>query len=154
MSLTVRQANPGDCKDVYKITKAAFKEYSKRACPQAANAALSETENDVLYDIENKYVFLAELDGKPVGSIRIEIDGGYALLSRFGVLNGYRSSGCGNLLISEATSLLKSKGIKMLYLYTASKASTLMRYYYGRGFYVKNVDDKKGYIRVKMAKEI
>ena len=67
MSLIVRLADTSDCKDVYKITKAAFKEYSKRACPEAANAALSETEEDVLRDIENKYVFLAVLDGKPVG---------------------------------------------------------------------------------------
>ena len=154
MSLNVRLATENDCQDVYKITKAAFKEYSKRACPQAANAALSETKENVSDDIKNKFVFLAELDGKPIGSLRIAFEGETAYLSRFGVLNGYRSSGCGNLLISEAIKLLESNGIKRIYLYTASKASTLMRYYYGRGFYVESVDNSKGYIRVKMIKEI
>ena len=154
MTLNIKQADENDLQSVKNITKTAFKEYAKRACPQAAQSALTETDDDIKNDIKTKYVSLAFFGDKAVGSLRIESDGETAYLSRFGVLPGYRSSGCGRLLLDDAVRMLKDKGVKKLYLHTASKATTLMRFYYGRGFYVESVDTSKDYIRVKMIKEI
>ena len=154
MTLNIRQADVNDIKSVKEITKAAFKEYAKKACPEAAKSALTETDDDIQKDIETKYVSLAFLEDTAIGSLRIDSDGDVAYLSRFGVLPGYRSSGCGRLLLENAFKKLKDNGVKKLYLHTASKASTLMRFYYGRGFYVESVDTSRGYIRVKMIKEI
>jgi len=49
--------------------------------------------------------------------------------------------------------MLIEKGIKCLKLHTASKNRDLVRFYYGRGFYIDSTSKEKGYIRALMVKE-
>ncbi|UKI36392.1 MAG: hypothetical protein L6V93_21240 [Clostridiales bacterium] len=44
-------------------------------------------------------------------------------------------------------------GVKKLYLHTGSKISSLVTFYYGRGFYVESTSTDRGYIRAQMCKE-
>ncbi|MDP4272362.1 MAG: GNAT family N-acetyltransferase, partial [Bacteroidota bacterium] len=46
-----------------------------------------------------------------------------------------------------------ARGIKRLSLHTASKYHDLVRFYYGRGFYVDSTSRDRGYVRALMVKE-
>lgn len=152
--LTVRKAVPEDAQFIYRITKEVFKTYQEQAGISGKIAALNETTEDILKDIETKHVFAAVLDGKVVGSVRIEIlDDGTAYLSRFGVDPEIQSKGIGRALIAEVDKLMLEEGVHKLCLHTASRMLSLVRFYYGQGFYIESTTSDKGYIRALLCKE-
>jgi ribosomal protein S18 acetylase RimI-like enzyme len=59
----------------------------------------------------------------------------------------------GESLINLVDKYLKAKGVKRVYLYTASNNTNLVRFYYGRGFYIESVSHERGYPRARMVKE-
>ena len=48
---------------------------------------------------------------------------------------------------------MKDMGIKKIYLHTGSKVASLVKFYYGRGFYVDSTTKDKGYVRALLVKE-
>lgn len=48
---------------------------------------------------------------------------------------------------------MKEMGISKLYLHTASKLVSLIKFYYGRGFYIDSTTKDRGYIRALLCKE-
>jgi len=61
--------------------------------------------------------------------------------------------GVGKAMMSLVDKLLISKGVKRVRLHTASKYAELMRFYYGRGFYVDSTSRERGYIRALLVKD-
>ncbi len=150
---SVRKATKDDIDGILKITKEAFLNYIKIAGIEDT-AALHETREQVEADIENKSVYVAYINDVIVGSLRLErINEDTAYLSRFAVSNEFQNRGIGKSIMSIFDEEMKQAGIKHVVLHTASQAFPLMRFYYGRGFYVHSTTRCKGYIRALMCKD-
>ncbi|MCL2838926.1 MAG: GNAT family N-acetyltransferase [Oscillospiraceae bacterium] len=151
----VRHATEAEIPAIMKITQEAFANYCALAGIDTAKiAATSETEEDVARDIATKEVYVAFIDDVPVGSVRVEIlDDNRARLSRFGIRTDHQNHGIGKILMNVVDNSMRQKGIKVLELYTAAKFQLLVRFYYGRGFYIEEVSNDRGYLRAKLIKE-
>ena len=149
----VRMATYDDIPDFFSITKEAFLKYTELAGIEST-PALSETYEDVKHDIDNKIVLIAFSDGIPVGSVRVEIfDDKTAYLSRFGVKVTSQNNGIGKSIMNLVDRIMRKKGVTKISLHTGSKVTSLIRFYYGRGFYIDSTDKSKGYIRALLVKE-
>ncbi|MBR3791356.1 MAG: GNAT family N-acetyltransferase [Clostridia bacterium] len=149
----VRMATYDDIDDIMSITKEAFIKYAELAGIETT-AALTETYEDVKRDIDTKIVLIALSDGVPVGSVRVEVfDDKTAYFSRFGVKVTSQNNGIGKSIMNLVDRIMKKNGIKRISLHTAAKISSLIRFYYGRGFYIDSTDKSKGYIRALLIKE-
>lgn len=153
-SFIIRKAVPEDTKAIETITKEAFVKYMKDTGLTGSMAALDESLEDIHSDIITKDVFVAFIDDIPVGTIRVEIfSDRTAYVSRFGVSLQYHNIGIGKSLMNLVDKLLQGKGVRKVYLHTASKYKDLIRFYYGRGFYIESTSTDKGYIRALLVKE-
>lgn len=149
----VRMATYDDIDDIMSITKEAFIKYAELAGIETTDA-LTETYEDVKKDIDTKIVLIALSDGVPVGSVRVEVfDDNTAYFSRFGVKLTSQNNGIGKSILNLVDRIMKKKGVKKICLHTASKITSLIRFYYGRGFYIESTDTTKGYIRALLVKD-
>jgi len=153
-SFVIRKATLEDAKAIQSITKEAFEKYMQDTGLTGTMEALEESLEDIKRDIETKDVFIAIIDDIPVGTIRVQIlPDNTAYISRFGVRLQYHNVGIGKAMMNLVDKLLISKGIKRVSLHTASKYAELMRFYYGRGFYVDSTSNERGYIRALLVKD-
>jgi len=154
MIFAVRKAVEEDIPAIQEITKEAFKMYAKGAGIKEPIAALSENYKNIKKDIDTKFFIVAVLNGEIVGSVRVEIKpDNTAYLSRFGVGIEYQNKGVGKILMNAVDTKMVELGIKNLYLHTASRLLSLVRFYYGRGFYIDSTNKESGYIRALLCKE-
>lgn len=152
--IKIKKAEPDDAKIIQEIVRAAFKKYIKDAGITEKINALTETIEDIENDIKSKEVFIACINDAPAGTIRIEVKtGNTAYITRFGVFPEYQNNGIGKALLNHVDSLLVSKGIKKVYLHTASRHRELVCFYYNMGFYVDSTTKDRGYTRALMVKE-
>ena len=150
----VKSATEEDIPAIHKITHDAFLKYCENAGLDYNIEALNETYDDIRNDIDNKHVFVVRIDDQPVGAVRIEIlPNNEAYLSRFAVADSNRNSGIGKILMSVVDKVMKQNNIKILRLHTSAKVTALIRFYYGRGFYIANVEYSRGYPRAELIKE-
>lgn len=149
----IRKANISDISQIRKVTKDAFALYIKSAHLDTI-PALSESEEDIRQDIETKVVLVAYIGDKIVGSLRLDLrDDKTAYLSRFGVEPGCQNLGIGKSLMNIVDNLMREYHIRQLQLHTASQIGPLIRFYYGRGFYVDSTTKDRGYIRALLCKD-
>ena len=149
----IRLAREKDIPAIMEMTKEAFLKY-KEASGCDHLDALNETYDDVKSDIENKIVLVAIDDGEYVGSVRVEIfPDKTAYLTRFGVRVSNQNTGIGKSMMCLIDKSMKEKGVKRISLHTGSKIIPLIRFYYGRGFYIESTETNRGYIRAKLVKE-
>lgn len=149
----VRHAEESDIESIMEITREAFLKYSDMTGIKKLDA-LEETYDDVKYDIENKVVLIALSDGEPVGCVRVEIKpDSTAFLTRFAVKVTCQNNGIGKSLMNHVDKSMKKRDVKEISLYTASKAAPLIRFYYGRGFYIESVETSRNYLRARLVKE-
>lgn len=148
----VRQATVSDVDGIYDITKSAFISYARLAGLKTTDA-LSETKEDIIKDIESSLVLVAVIDDLVVGSVRIAINGDEGYLSRFGVDTNYQNIGIGKCLMNLVDIKMRALKIKKLKLHTASRVSSLVRFYYGRGFFIDEIKKDRGYERALLIKE-
>ncbi len=151
-SFIIRRATATDAPSVYSILQSAFQEYGA-ITGQKNLEALKETEEDIRKEIETKAVYIAVIDEMIVGTVRLDIHGVEAYLSRFAVDNKNRNIGIGKSLMSVVDKYLQGQGVKKVTLHTASKHSVLVRFYYSRGFYTEAVETDRGYLRSRLVKE-
>jgi ribosomal protein S18 acetylase RimI-like enzyme len=150
----VRKAIAEDAPYILEITKQVFKTYQEKVGISETIAALTETVDEVIKDIETKDVFTALYNGKVVGSVRIELFGdGTAYLSRFGVDSEFQSKGVGKILLNVVDEEMQKQNVTTLSLHTASRMLSLVRFYYGKGFYIESTTKDRGYIRALLCKE-
>ncbi|MBC8060490.1 MAG: GNAT family N-acetyltransferase [Clostridiaceae bacterium] len=153
-NFVVRKALKGDIPDILRITKEVFQVYKESAGIEYGIPALFDTYEHVEQEIERKVFLVATIDDIVVGSVRVEINNdGTAYLSRFGVESSQQKNGVGAVLIDAVDEVMKELGIEKLYLHTASKVLLLIRFYYGRGFYIDSTTKDRGYIRALLCKE-
>lgn len=151
-SFIIRRAESADAQEVHTILQTAFREYSA-VTGQTQLEALSEDPKDILMQIETKPVYVAEIDGAILGTVRLEIHGTEAYLSRFAVSGEARNLGIGKSLMNVVDKYLASNGVKRVTLHTASRHLALVRFYYSRGFFTEAVETDRGYLRARMVKE-
>lgn len=156
-SFIIRRAqhNQDDALAIKQVMDDAFTKYMRDTGLHGTMEALTESTADILADIDSKHVYLAFVDGVPVGSIRVAVnhEEGTAYISRFGVCQGYQNIGIGKSFMNLIDKLMVSKGIHTVMLHTASKYKELVRFYYGCGFYIKSTSEDRGYIRALFVKE-
>ena len=150
----VRSATYDDIEAIQSIVREAFLKYAEMS-EAAEPEALKETAKDIKRDIDTKIVLIAERDNAPVGSVRVEIDEQTktAYLSRFAVKVSSQNNGIGKSLMNLVDEIMIKHGVKSISLHTDSKLSPLIRFYYGRGFYIDSVDKTRGYVRACLVKE-
>lgn len=150
----VRIANHNDINDIISITREAFVKYRELAGVEST-PALDETYEDIEKDLKDKIVLIAFSNGDPVGSVRLKIDheNHSAYLSRFGVKLTSQNNGIGKSIMNIVDKIMIEEGVQTLALHTASKITSLIRFYYGRGFYIDSTDKSKGYIRALLIKD-
>ncbi len=150
----VKHATEADIPAIHKITKDAFLKYCEMAELDYDIEALNETYDDIRRDITEKNVFVVRIDDEPVGAVRVKLlPDGTAYLSRFAVGNSHRNNGIGKILMNVVDKVMLENDIKLLRLHTAAKVATLIRFYYGRGFYIASVENSRGYPRAELIKE-
>ena len=150
----IREASYEDIPAIQEITREAFEKYVELAGIGNHIEALDETHDSIMADIDRKHVFVAFLDGTPVGSVRVEIlENNTAYLSRFGVRLDYQNSGIGKALMRVVDKVMSEAGIKKIVLHTASKVTSLVRFYSARGFYIDSTTKDRGYIRAMLVKD-
>ncbi len=150
----VKHATEEDIPAIHKITKDAFLKYCENAGLSYNIEALNETYDDIRKDIEAKNVFVVRIDDEPLGAVRVELlPNNEAYLSRFAVADHHRNNGIGKILMNVVDKVMVQNGVKLLRLHTASKVTALIRFYYGRGFYIASIDNSRGYPRAELIKE-
>ena len=154
MVYEVRKACTIDIEEIRLLAKISFKMYTDKAGITELVTSLEETYDDVLKAIETTNVYVAIYNEEVIGSVRIEIKSDKtAYLSRFGVSLLHQNYGVGKILMNAVDNLMKELGITCLYLHTASRVFSLIRFYYGRRFYIEATDNNRGYIRALMCKK-
>ena len=150
----VRRASQHDAEAIKKITDEAFEKYCEMAQLDTI-AALSEPIDVIHKDIEEKIVLVAYIDEEVVGSVRVGIneETKEAYLSRFGVSTRYQNLGIGKALMNMVDITMRHNGVKRICLHTASKVFSLVRFYYGRGFYIDSTSKDRGYVRALLVKD-
>lgn len=149
----VRLAKYEDIPSIMDITKEAFIKY-KELAGVAHIAALDESYEDVKRDIDTKIVLIAFSDNVPVGSVRVEVfDDNTAYLSRFGVKVTSQNNGIGKSIMNLVDRIMIKKGVSQISLHTGSEITSLIRFYYGRGFYIDSTDKSRGYVRAHLIKK-
>jgi ribosomal protein S18 acetylase RimI-like enzyme len=153
-AFVVRRAVLEDIPQIKEIAKETFRLYAEGAGIDSIVGSLEETFEDIKKDFETKLIFVAVIDELIIGSVRIEVNPDKsAYLSRFGVISAYQKNGIGKMLINEVDKAMKALGVTNLYLHTASRMLSLVRFYYGRGFYIESTTKDRGYIRALLCKE-
>lgn len=154
MTFVVRMAREEDIPQIKEVAKEAFSLYTEGAGITAIVGTLEETCEGIKRDIETKLVFVALQGDKIIGSVRVEVKSdNTAYLSRFGVSGSYQNNGVGKILINAVDNAMKKLDVTHLYLHTASRMLSLVRFYYGRGFYIESTTKDRGYIRALLCKE-
>lgn len=149
----IRLASEAEIPEIQAITKISFQKYIKNAGIESTEA-LNETYEDIKHDLKDKLVFVAFINDVPAGSVRIKVNGdGTAYLSRFGVSPEFQNHGVGKSLMSVVDTVMMEQGVKRLELHTAAKYFDLVRFYYGRKFYIESISEERGYKRALMVKE-
>ncbi len=153
-SFVIRKAVAQDAPAIKEIMQESFKKYMADTGLTGSMEALQESDEDIARDIQTKEVYIAVIDGVAVGSVRVQLFPDHtAYLTRFGVKLCYHNIGIGKSLMSIVDKLLTAKGIKSVSLHTAAKYHDLVRFYYGRGFYIDSTSKDRGYVRALMVKE-
>ena len=151
----VRRAVEADIPAIWEITQEAFLKYAYDLGSRGKVKALAETQQDILLDMQQKTVLMGTVEGVPMGSIRFEVIGGVAYISRFGVKLMAQGRGMGRALIAEVERLCRARGdVAAIALHTSSRMSSLMRFYYGQGFFVHSTSADRGYIRALLIREL
>lgn len=154
MVFVVRKAECADIPQIREVSREAFRLYAEGAGIAAIVGTLEESYEDLKKEIENKLVFAALFAGNIIGSVRVELkNDGTAYLSRFGVKGDFQNRGIGKMLMNSVDNAMKELGVTSLYLHTASRMFSLVRFYYGRGFYIESTTKDSGYIRALLCKE-
>lgn len=153
-SFIIRKAIVEDAPAIKEIMQESFKKYMEDTGLTGSMEALQESCEDIVSDISTKEVYIAIIDSVAVGTVRVQLlPDNTAYLSRFGVRLRYHNIGIGKSLMNLVDKLLIARNIKSVSLHTASKYRDLVRFYYGRGFYIDSTTKDRGYVRALMVKE-
>lgn len=151
----VRPATKEDVPAIRQIMQEAFSFYAIKVGISAPGSvqALEETCADIEKQLEEKMIFVSEVDGIVAGSVRLEVmaDGG-VYFSRFGVLQAFKGKKIGDELMAAVDDYMAENGFDRLLLHTAACLLSLIRFYYSKGFVIVSSDAPRGYTRALLCK--
>lgn len=156
----IRFASADDATRIKELISNSFSIYQaeidKSNAPHKTIHALTETENDIISDINNATVLVAiNSENDIVGTIRFKkLSNELAYVYRFGVDPHIKNIGLGSNILGHVLDLCKEQGFKAVSLHTNSCFYNLARYYYGKRFFVHSTTFDKGYIRALFVKEL
>ncbi|MEL7608569.1 MAG: GNAT family N-acetyltransferase [Bacillota bacterium] len=153
-AIVIRRAEESDAETILAITKEAFEKYAFDLGRPDLVYALSDDEEKIVRDIRTKNVFVATLEGVPVGTIRYHNEAGVALITRFGVTLKAQSCGVGGALVRTVVEDAAKNGFEAVALHTSAKMASLIRFYYGQGFYIRTTSTDRGYVRALLVREL
>jgi len=153
-SIEIKEATKADAPAILEIMKDAFAKYERDLGMQGHVTALKETVEDIERDIEEQTVLIGFVNGEAVGSVRVEILGDLAYLSRFGVKSANTKTGLGGLLIHEVEAICREQSVRAIALHTSSRMFGLIRFYYGHGYFIHSTATDRGYIRALLVHEL
>lgn len=154
-NVNVRIAGESDVPYIHEIMQEAFAYYAMQVgiSEPGTLGALEETCADISVQLKTKTVFVAEIDGQVVGSVRVErVKEGIAYFSRFGVRKHFKSQGIGCALMKAVDAYMSESDMTRLSLHTATGLLSLVRFYYSKGFVIETTDNKRGYSRALLTK--
>lgn len=155
MTMLIRTAEKHDAAEILRVTREAFTLYHDELHADYVVGGLAETEEDILLDIRDHHVYVAEIDGRIAGSIRFQkLTPELAYIYRFGVSPEINNTGIGSHLLSAVIDACKKEKFKAIALHTNARYYKLARYYYGKRFYVHSTSTAKGYIRALFVLEL
>ena len=154
MTIEIKEASPADAPAILDIMQDAFHKYEHDLGMTGHVSALKETAEDIERDIREKTVLVGYVNGVAVGSVRVEIMGDLAYLSRFGVRTENTKSGIGGMLINEVDNICREQGVRAVALHTSSRMYGLIRFYYGHGYFIHSTATDRGYIRALLVHEL
>ena len=154
MFFEVRKATSSDVYAIRELARKSFKMYALNAGITELVVPLEESYEDVLKAVETTNVFVALSNEEVIGSVRIKVEADHsAYLSRFGVSSFHQNNGIGKILMNAVDISMMELGVTSLRLHTASRMFSLIRFYYGRCFYIESTNNDRGYIRALLCKE-
>lgn len=154
-SIILRKANEQDAAEILNITKKAFELYANEMHKKDKVAALKETLDDVVADIQQKHVYICLVDGKMEGAVRFKIlEQSIAYLSRFAIDPEIQSLGLGGLLMEKVRLECEKLNVSAIALHTASKMRSSVSFYLKNGYYIHSISRDKAYIRAFMVNEL
>lgn len=118
MNFDIRWANASDEAFLQRGVTALLSEL--RGCPvDSEQEALNETVTQMLFDIENFGIFIAEKDEKQIGFMTFAVVKAlhcreYAMIEELWVLKNYRNAGVGKLLMKALEQYCTEHGIKRI----------------------------------------
>ena len=122
--------------------------------------ALNETNEDIINYIHHDKVFVAEVDGKIIGTVRAnrhEHEHETAVLSRLAVLPEYQGQGVGSYILDCFCEFFQKTGdVSAIQLYVSDRVAKNKHFYGKRGFTITEtfkVDDDYGY-RTTMVRKL
>ena len=151
--ITIKRAVLNDAAQIHSVLTEAFSDYYTLL--GITPPGISESIDDIKYDIEHKNVFVARASNTlTVGTVRYKMIGNICYVYRFGILPNWQAGGTGEKLFLEVERCAKALKASAIMLHSAAKLSKQVRYYYGQGFFIHSTDDSKGYIRALFIKEL
>ena len=153
--ILLRRATEDDAAEILRITKAAFELYAKEVRKRESIKALFETIDDVKRDIADINVYVCEMDGEIIGSVRFRVlDKHIAYLSRFSMDPEVQNLGLGGLLLERVRLECINMGIHAITLHTASRMRSSVAFYLKNGYYIHSITKSSDYIRAFMVNEL
>ncbi len=156
MEVIIKKATMDDIPVIHEITVEAFQKYAlDLGLPEQVHA-LRDTYESIAEDLQKKIVLVAWAGDRAVGTIRCEAlpPGDVGYISRFGVRPDTHNMGVGKALMLAIEKEAVKQGVSLLTLHTASKMTSLVRFYYGMGYYIHSTTTDRGYIRAYFCKEL
>jgi ribosomal protein S18 acetylase RimI-like enzyme len=123
-ALTLRQATPDDAETLIRVLAAAFDEPDDHA---RGNVAGTFAETD-------RHFYLAELDGEPIGAIRVGEWGGNGDVTAFGVIPEQQGKGYGRQILLDAVDLLLPRNLPRILIEVAVENRNALGLYESCGF--------------------
>jgi ribosomal protein S18 acetylase RimI-like enzyme len=126
--LQIRHAGPADVAAAASVLVAAFGD------PPAMVAAFVRRR---IADPANRFL-LGELDGRPVGTLRLLLEDGGAYLATFGVLPELHGRGVGRRILMHAIHLLRAEGLGSIRIEVLTSNASALGLYQSCGFHLTN----------------
>jgi ribosomal protein S18 acetylase RimI-like enzyme len=123
-ALTLRPATPDDAETLIRVLAAAFNEPDDHA---RGNVAGTFAETD-------RHFYLAELDGEPIGAIRVGEWGGNGDVTAFGVIPEQQGKGYGRQILLDAVDLLLPRKLPRILIEVAVENRNALGLYESCGF--------------------
>jgi GNAT superfamily N-acetyltransferase len=141
--LCIRDARPEELDEVSLLIRDAYQQYQKSIPPLAWEAYMRD-----LMDVRSRLgiaeLIVAELDGRPVGTVTLYSDtarlpqqmwpGGWAGIRILAVGPAYRGRGIGRALMNECVRRCRERGISAVGLHTTETMDVARRLYERMGF--------------------